>query len=167
MPPDSQPDNSTKIVLIIVGGVVAVVLVIALACGGLFYFTTRTLFKTVDKTMEKVAEEVEKSRLSMEAANAAEAFLSDLSLGQVERAYGNTTRNYQGRQKLGDLRAYVDQHPVLKRHANFRQPMMPLPPVVNDRVTLRMTLDGNQAQIITLDMVKEDGLWKVDEVVAP
>ena len=106
-------------------------------------------------------------REGMEAANAAQAFLQDLSLNQVDRAYAGTTRNYQARRKPDDLRAYADQHPLLKQQGNFWQPMMPVPAVVNNRVTLRLALNGNQATVVTFDMVKEDGVWKVDEVVAP
>ncbi len=150
--PSESADHTTKVVLIL--GVVAVVLIVALAGGGIFHFTNRA------------AAEAENSRLATEAAAAADVFLTDLASGQVERAYGNTTRDYQARRKVDDLRTYVDQHALLKQHANSRPPMMPLPAVVNDRVTVRLMVDGNPRQVVTVDMVKEDGQWKVDEVLA-
>jgi hypothetical protein len=159
---DSPPDNTTKIVLIVIGGVVAAVLVVALTCGvGVYFFV-----KSAQQAVGKVAAEVEKMQESLQAANAAQAFLTDLSF-QVDRAYADTTRNYQANHKLDDLRAYVDKHPVLKQPGNLWQPVMPLPAVVNDRVTVRMMLNGNQATVVTFDMVKEGGVWKVDELVAP
>ncbi|HKI38780.1 MAG TPA: hypothetical protein VKA46_43425 [Gemmataceae bacterium] len=167
MPSKSQGDDSTKVVLIVVGSVVGVCFLLALACGGIFFLTTYVFVKTAEKTIDKFSEEVEKSRHGLEASSAAEAFLMDLSINQLPRAYQNTTRDYQGRHTQENFRAYVDEHPLLKKNGNFRQVQMPIPPVVDDRVTVRFTLNGNQATTVTLDMLKENGRWKVDEVVAP
>jgi len=41
------------------------------------------------------------------------------------------------------------------------------PKSTNGLWPLRFTLNGNQATTVTLDMLKENGRWKVDEVVAP
>jgi hypothetical protein len=166
MPRDGQRDDSAKVVLIVVGSVVGALALLALVCGGIFFFVTYTVVKTGEKVMEQAGEEMEKARQSQEALTAAEVFLNDVAANQPERAYRGTTRVFQGRQTLEQFRAYLGQHPSVTKPA-FREWMMPLPRVVDDRVTLRATLAGNQATVVTLDMLKEDGRWKVDEFVAP
>jgi hypothetical protein len=163
----SPRDDSTKVVLIVVASIVGVLLIVALACGGAVYILTRTVSKSFDKTIARVSAEIEKAQASLEAETAAESFLVDLSLNQADHAYASTTRAFQGRRTAAEFRTYLDQHPLLKRIDNVRQPMMPLPPAVNDRVAVRFVFNGNQATVVILDMLKEDGAWKVDEVTAP
>jgi hypothetical protein len=167
MPPNRQGDDSTKIVLIIVGSIVGAGVLLALVCGGVFFLTTYVFVKTAEKSIDRIAEEAEKGQQSLAAANAADAFLLDLSVGQFPHAYQNTTRGYQGRRTQEQFRAYLDEHPVLKKNGTFRQIQMPVPPVVDDRVSVRITLNGQPATVVILDMLREDGRWKVDEMAAP
>jgi hypothetical protein len=162
-----DPDNTTNVVLIVVGSVMAVILVLVLVCGGIFFLTTYVFVKSAEKIVDKAAEGMERAGQSAEAQQAADRFIVLLSAGQTERAYDDTTNAYQGRKTLDQFRAYVDAHPVLKKPGNVPQPMGPLPLAENNRVQLRVVLNGNQATSLTCNMLREDGRWKVDEFTVP
>jgi hypothetical protein len=162
-----ETDNTTNVVLIVVGSVVAAFLLLALVCGGFFLLTTYVFVKSAEKIVDKAAEGMERAGQSAEAQQAADRFIVLLSANQPERAYDDTTRAYQGRKTLDQFRAYVDEHPILKQPGNVPQPLGPLPLAENDRVQLRVVLNGNQATSLTCNMLKEDGRWKVDEFTVP
>jgi len=171
MESSNQSDNSTKIVLLVVGGVTLCLLILVAGCGGIAYFTMIRVARVAENAAQVVAEQADKMADALQAEAAAQAFLMDVSTGQTDRAYGMTTQGYQTRRTLKDFTAYVDQHPGLKNQ-NFPQPAAPTPPAVNDRVTVRLSLNGgvgaaNPANVATIDMLRENGQWKVDEFLAP
>jgi hypothetical protein len=166
MQPERQTDNSTRVVVIVVASVFGGGLLVALACGGVFYFTTYTLFRTAEKSVNRFGERVEQMTAHVEAESVAQTFLTEVAGNQLDRAYAQTTHAYQGRLTAAEFRAEVEKHPSLKKH-RVAQLAVPTPAAVNDRVTVHLMLDGDRANLITLDMLKEDGRWKVDDFSAP
>jgi hypothetical protein len=103
MPYDHEPDyrpapsgggNTVKIVLIIVGGIV---LVVAIACGGLVYvgsiFVAR-MSRTVEEVAASFKEEFGHILRSNEAAT---RFMEDVDAGELDAAYGRTTEEFKKR----------------------------------------------------------------------
>jgi hypothetical protein len=166
MEPRARSDNSTNTVLIILGVVFGSLLLMVAACAGIAYLTTYSFFKTVEKTGEAFKESVDQMNAGREAELAAEAFLTDLTANQTDRAYRETTRAYQAQHPPKDFQAEVAKHPVLK-NVTFTQLAVPLPATVNERVSVRLMLNNNRTTVATFDMAREDGQWKVDEMTLP
>jgi hypothetical protein len=154
----SETDNTTRIVLIVVGSVVGVGLLVALLCGGFFFLTTYVFVKSAGRVVDQVTD-------SLEAITAAQTFAADLSANQFQQAYDSTTRGYRDRHTLEQMRAYFDLHPTMKQPGNFTQPQGA--PWIKDHYAVRLIYNNNQATSATFNVIKEDGRWKVDDFTMP
>ncbi len=158
---ETQPDNTAKVVLIVVGSILGVACLIALVCGGFFFLTTYVFVKTAGRMQDMAAGEMDR----MEAVTAAQRFAAELGANQLPQAYDSTSRNYQAHNKLDDLRAYLDQHPILKQPGSFTQ--LQGAPEINGHIVVRLIYNNNQTTSASFNMVKEDGRWKVDLFTQP
>src|SRR5262245_56796168 len=152
--PREGSGSNTVLIVSIVGGIV---LVVALGCGGLIYVVVvgkRTMSQAVSSAMQ----------MAMDVQNAmaaAQSFVDDLTQGQLDAAYAQTTRAYQervSREQFGEL---IAKHPAFKKGTHDLAP-----PNNFNTATVRFTStvtgpDGATATC-TLQLKKEDEQWKVD-----
>ena len=97
---------------------------------------------------------------------AAEEFLDDLKAGDFAAAHQKASKDFQNRHGVAGLRALVDKHPILK---SFESRNTDTKRKTAGKFTLEASLkDGNDNTTTgTIDMVQEDGSWKVDRFTIP
>jgi hypothetical protein len=151
-------DSSNKtlwIVLAIVGGVVVV-------CGGLITVAVvAVVLFGRSGTFHGTAEEID-------AEQAAEEFLAEIDASGADAAYDLTSRGFQRRQSRLQFRSFIDRHPGLKGHQSVETDSNFFSSAPN-KITVRgtvVTWNGSQLRV-TLQMIKEDGEWKVDDFTIP
>src|SRR5207244_480645 len=101
--PRDRSDNKT---LLIVGIVAGVVLVVVLACGGLAYLVVvgiRGMSQAMSSAMQQFAD-------IQNAMGVAQSFLDDLTQGQLDEAYAQTTKAYQQRVSREQFQALLAKH---------------------------------------------------------
>jgi hypothetical protein len=159
---DGRGDNSTKAVLIIVGAILGAVLLVVLVCGGLTFLGIRAMTNTfggVMATMQAMVADMQ------EAQAAATTFFNDLAANRPDQAYAATSRAFQGRQTQDEFRAFVEQNPQLKR-VPVAQPIA-LQTGPGSRFTYQYPLGAPGQGTCTVQVVKEDGHWRVDMLTIP
>jgi hypothetical protein len=160
----------------------AVVLGLAVICSGtvafLWYLTTRTV-ATVSQNVPKEVKELVVQTTAPDggagplnwAGNAGqiqpvvEGFVNDLRNKNFDRAYQATSKAYQARTSRKAFEGYVVQRPAIT------SPTMTLLPADLDvggkRISFQLTdLDAPLAHDVRLDVVEEDGGWKIDSLDA-
>ena len=102
----------------------------------------------------------------IQAELAAESFLDELKDGEFAAANLRTSRNFQTRQGEAGLRALVGKYPIL---SNFKSRDTDTKKKTSTKATLEASFeDQNGANIKgTIEMVKEAGSWKVDQLTIP
>jgi hypothetical protein len=160
MNPFELRDNSTKVVLIVVGSLVGVLLLGLVACGGLtFYF--------VNKAGQAIMPQLQAQADLGMADVAVQTFLNELSLNQIEAAYNETTPAFRARQTQQQFQKFVDGNPLLTKFMNAQQVPMKNAPGAQ-KMTLHYTLNGDGGPLsLTFQVVKEGEQWKVDSVSVP
>ncbi len=152
-------DNSTKVVLIVIGSVVGSLLLVVLVCSGLaFYFVT--------KAGKAMAPQLQARGDLMLADAAVQTFLNQLNGGQVDGAYDSTTPAFRAKQTLPQFKKFVERNPLLTKFMNAQPDPMNNAPGAQ-RLTLHYTLTGNGILTLTFQVVKEGEQWKVDSVSVP
>jgi hypothetical protein len=156
-------DNSTKVVLIVVGSVVGFLLLLVLLCGGIaFYF-----FHRAGNALQAMAPQLQAQGEMMMADGAAQQFLNQLAGGLVEQAYGDTTAGFRDRQTLPQFKKFVDRHPLLTRFVDAQHAPINNPPGAQ-QLTFKYTLTGDGGPLgVTVQVVKDGEEWKVDSVSVP
>jgi hypothetical protein len=161
----TRSSNSTLwIVLAVVGGIL-------LVCGGgiagvgfLVYYAVKSAREKIEVVQKQVQEENEIAL----AQGAANDFLSDLRFGLLDAAYNNkTSEGFRRRKNLFQFKQFVDVNPAFKTSA-FPQITMQRPAQATS-ATAKVTLQNNLGQQVnaTIQLVKENGIWKVDDVTIP
>jgi hypothetical protein len=160
-------DNSTKIVLIVLGVLGGVVLL----CGGgiiVSLVAITILGKSATATFSSAATGVSSSPMSPvvssgPAASAGDvhaAFLQDLKSGNAEAAYGRTTAAFRQRQSLDQFRALVNKAPGLR---NFKSSSNASSSTGSTaKVDGTVTSPAGQTSY-TVELVHEPDGWKVDQ----
>jgi hypothetical protein len=153
---DVGSSNKTLwIVLGIVGGVVVV-------CGGFIALSVvAVVMVTRSGTFHNTVEEID-------AEEAAEEFLAEIDASGADAAYDLTSRGFQSRQSRTQFRSFVDRHPGLKGHQSVETDSNLFSSAPN-RITVRGTIvtsTGSRLRV-TLQMVKENEEWKVDDFTIP
>jgi hypothetical protein len=154
-------DNSTKVVLIVVGSVVGVLVLGLLACGGLaFYF--------VNKAGQVLGPQLQAQGELLQAGAAAQTFLNDLELGQIDAAYNSTTPAFRAKQTLPQFKKFVAGNPLLTKFMSAQQTPIKNAPGAQ-QLTLHYTLNGDGGPMsLTFQVVKEgEQQWSVDSVSVP
>jgi hypothetical protein len=153
-------DNTTQVVLIVMGSVLGVVLVTILVCGGLAFFA-------VVKASNAAAPQIQAAGERMAADAAVQVFLNELSVGQVEAAYESTTPAFRARQSLAQFKKFVDRNPMLTKFTTAEPAPLDNAPGAQ-QLTLHYTLNGDKAPLnVTVQVVKDGEQWKVDSVGVP
>jgi hypothetical protein len=160
MNPFERRDNTTSVVLIVVGSVLGVLLLVVLVCGGMaFYFVT--------KASKAMGPQLQAQGERMAADAAVQGFLNDLSVGQVEAAYQSTTAGFRDKQTLAQFKKFVERNPMLTKFTTAEQAPLDNAPGAQ-RLTLHYTLTGDKAPLsVTVQVVNEGEQWKVDSVGVP
>jgi hypothetical protein len=148
------------ITLGVVGGIFLLCggIVLAFVLGG--FFMARHAAKSIGESIAEGIEEVD-------GETVAEEFLDEIGAGHLDSAYEElTTRGFRTRQTLQQFRAFVDQHPGLKKPRVVDGNPESSTPI---RVTVKATVIPQKGPPIqaTVQMVKEDDEWKVDRLTIP
>jgi hypothetical protein len=156
-----QHDNSGMTVLVIVGSIVGSLLVLILACGGLTAWM-------IYRASEDMAPQLQAQGEWMGASGAAQTFLNQLAAGQINDAYNGTTAAFRNRQTLAQFQAFLQRNPLLTRGADIQEDPVNNPPGAR-QMTLHYTLTtaDNKITKVTVQVVLENGEWKVDSVTSP
>jgi hypothetical protein len=163
MNPFELRDNSTKVVLIVVGSVVGVLLLLLLACAGVGFI----YIHKAGQALQAMAPQLQAQGELVMADGAAQEFFNDLGGGLVEQAYGNTTAGFRARQTLPQFKKFVEGHPLLTKLANAQHDPVNNPPGAQ-QLTFPYTLPGEGGpQRVTVQVVKQGDDWKVDAVTVP
>jgi hypothetical protein len=94
------------------------------------------------------------------AKDAASQFLDDLTKGNVEEAYGKTTKAYQTYLKAEDFRAFVRSYPGIK---NAKVTDLQTRDRSPDQVTLKAILENPKGALnVMVEVNTKDGNWKVN-----
>jgi hypothetical protein len=152
-------DNSTKVVVIIVGSVCGLLMLLVLACGGLTYLW-------IQKVGQVMGPQLQAQQELMMVDGVVQSFLNDLSAGQIDSAYNRTTAAYRARQTLPQFKAFVNQNPLLTKFVDAQQAPLNNQPGAN-RLSLQYTLTGNGILNLTFQVIKEGADWKIDGVTIP
>jgi hypothetical protein len=160
----SRSSNSTLwIVLGVVGGILLVCGGGITAVGFLVYYGVKSAREKIEVAQKQFEEQNEVS-LAQLAAN---DFLSDLRTGFVDAAYNKTSEGFKRRKNLFQFKQYVDLNPALKGNAPPQITMQRQAHATT--ATAKVTLQNNFGQQVnaTILLVKENGIWKVDDVTIP
>jgi hypothetical protein len=97
---------------------------------------------------------------------AAEQFLDDLKAGDFAAANEKTSKDFQDRDGVAGLRALVNKHPILK---TFESRNTDTKRKTSGKFTLEASFkdENDKTTTGTIDMVQEDGSWKVDRFTIP
>jgi hypothetical protein len=161
-----QSGSSNKtlwIVLGIVGGIL-------LVCGGgitAVGFGVYYLAKSAREKFEVAQKQFQEDNEVTLAQSAANDFLQDIRIGFVDAAYNKTSEGFKRRKNVFQFKQFVDLNPVLKGQA--------LPQITIQRqahattATAKVTLQNNFGQQVnaTIQLVKDGGFWKVDDLTIP
>jgi hypothetical protein len=151
--------SGTSTVLIVLGVIGGIVLLLALACGVGMYFVFRAASVAMTGAMQMVAD------LS-DAQFVAQGFVNDLGAGRIDQAYSATSQGYQARQTKDQLKALVDKNPALK-NSNATAFITNQAPGAT-RMNAQVTATGTAGSVnCTVQLIKEDGQWKVDGFTIP
>jgi hypothetical protein len=95
------------------------------------------------------------------AKDAASQFLDDLTKGNVDEAYGKTTKAYQNYLKAEDFRSIIRTHPGIK---NAKVTDVQTRDGSPDQVTIKATLDSPKGAIdVLIEVNTKDGSgWKIN-----
>ena len=105
-PPESGGGNTAVKIIAIIG---AVLLGIAVVCGGVVYYLVYSVKKGVSSLQEQITQEMEKQKKQRENSNktkaqkVVDAFMQELKGNRIEAAYQMTTAAYQKRVSLDEL----------------------------------------------------------------
>ena len=164
--PSAQDNRALWPILAIVGGVL---LVVALLCGGVVYlwFTIlRAGSEMVKETQQNLVhfagvarQEIE---ASLQAQQAARAFLDDCLAGRHNAAYAATTAAFRKAMTAAQFKDLLDQHPVRQRPPLTVADLQPI-------FGLRQYRHGANAPTgelvqFTVTMVQEGNTWKADQL---
>jgi hypothetical protein len=134
-------------------------------CGGLGFFALTGFFLVSLRAQRSFDEAVKAIGEGPGARAQARAFLEDLGAGRAEAALGKTTEDFRQHWNVETLRQMADLTPGLKDHnvTNFAEEL-------NDQG--RMILQGfvtgpNGRAEFRLQLVREDGDWKIDRIHFP
>jgi hypothetical protein len=166
-PPESGGGNTAVKIIAIIG---AVLLGIAVVCGGVVYYLVYSVKKGVSSLQEQLTQEMEKQKKRQENSNktksqkVVDAFMQELKGNRIEAAYQMTTAAYQKRVSLDELRELV------KKNAATLQSGPPLRPNLFDPDTATTYVFSATAAVaggfvkISLTIVAEGEGWKVDQL---
>jgi hypothetical protein len=153
-------DNSTKVVLIVVGSVVGVLTLLLVACAGV-------AFVYFHKAGNAFFPQVQAEGEMMLVDGAAQQFLNELGGGLIEQAYGSTTAGFRARQTLPQFKKFVERHPLLTKFNDAQHDQVNIPPGAQ-QLTLKYKLTGDGGPLgVTVQLVKQGDDWKVDAVSVP
>jgi hypothetical protein len=165
-----MPRSSNKSSLVVLGVGAVVLGVCLVACGGLIYMAAVAFQNTMagfSTTMQQAMLQTQQMQQDIGLAQStADAFMQDIADGHIDDAYARTTKDYQARQTLAGLRAFVNQNPALKNYDenSLEEPTLTAP----QAVTVEGTVRGPNGEIaFTLGLVKEGQAWKVDRFTIP
>jgi hypothetical protein len=144
--------SSTKIVLIVVGVVGFVLLMMALACGGLIYWGISTAVPTLGAIQ-----------------TSANGFVQDIRAGQFQAAYNRTTTGYQSRQSLQQFQKFVAIYPELTTHTSvtLNGYNITTTPAGGQSTVNFTAVTPNNSLAFTLILIEENGQWRVDSFTVP
>jgi hypothetical protein len=160
MNPFELRDNSTKVVLIVVGSVVGVLFVLLLVCGGVVFYFMNRVGQAFGPQLQAQGE-------LMMADGAAQQFLNELGGGLIDQAYGSTTAGFRDKQTLPQFKKFVERNPLLTKFITAEHDPVNNAPGAR-QLTLKYTLTGDGGPLgVTVQVVKEGEDWKVDSVSVP
>ncbi len=150
--PSRRRKSSSGPLLLILGGVGCVIL---LGCGGLIAVAIWG-FSTLATQLPQ-------------ATDAANEFLSQLQQNQVDGAYALTSTDFRRRNTQEQFADFVKKFEMFGKHtsrelngANLFQNQS------GKQVIIKMTLHSpNNAMTCTLELVEEEGAWKVNKLTVP
>jgi hypothetical protein len=152
-------------------GIGAVVLGVCLvACGGLAYLAATIFQNTMagfSTSMQQAMQQAQQMQQDVGLVQStADSFMQDIAAGRLDSAYGRTTKDYQSRQTLAALRAFVSQNPALK---NYEAGSLGEPNFTNFvSATIEGTFAGVNGEVaFTLVLIKDGQVWKVDRFTIP
>jgi hypothetical protein len=150
-PEFERPRSNLKVLWIILGIVGGLFLLCGLSCAGLVYWGFG-MFKQFP---------------AMTAS--ADAFINDLSSGQVDAAYNRTSSAFKSRMNAQQFQAFIDRFPALRKQTsrstqgfNINQTPQGLQGVIKTTV-----LGPNDSLSFTLVLVEENGAWKINDMTVP
>jgi flagellar basal body-associated protein FliL len=178
---ERRPPKSSNTALWIVLGVLGGILLI---CGGgaaLVIFGFYSLGKAVQNDFERMQSWSEQQRQQAEKQQqqamqqherivmlqTADGFLTNLRLGFIDVAYNDMSAGFRRRTSKQQLQQLVDQHPVLKANAPPQTQVQTFNELTTATVTATFTNPAGQETTAILPMIKEGGVWKVENLVAP
>jgi len=165
-----RPRSSSKSPLIVFGIGAVVLGVCLVACGGLFLLGMKAFQNTMagfSTSMQQAAQQAQQMQQDFGLAQStADSFMQDLAAGRFDSAYARTTKDYQSRQTLAALRAFVSQNPALK---NYESNSLDEPNFTNFvSATIEGTVTGANGEVaFTLVLNKDGQVWKVDRFTIP
>lgn len=157
-----SPNKMILMVLGIVGGVIVLCVGVALV-----YYVATLAVSTVGSGVAVTAvptpvptTKATGTPTNVQARQAADAFLRELLSGQVERAHGMTTTDFQREVPYVEFRAYYEGTPQLKGKPTLQS--LVVLRQVPEGVYYRGTVNGpNGSVTFSLDVVQENFEWKV------
>jgi hypothetical protein len=156
-----ERDDSSKVILIVIGSVVGALLLLVVACSGMaFYFIT--------KTSQAMGPQLQAQAELMAADVEVQTFLNALAVGQFDTAYNNTTPGFRARQTLPQFTKFVERNPLLTKFRSAQKAPPNNAPGAK-RMTLQYTLNGDGVGVLnlTFQLVEENEQWKIDSVSVP
>jgi hypothetical protein len=161
-PPDAAGGKPGKVLIILLG--VAAGLVVL--CGGFGFFALIGTYLVGVNAQRSFAEaQVEMLGEGPGARAQARAFLDDLGSGRTEAAFGKTTKDFQQHWDLETLRRMADLTPALQGHTgtSFHEELG-----AEGRTIFQGFVTGpNGRAEFRLELVREDGNWKIDRIHFP
>jgi hypothetical protein len=145
-----KADSQLPFRLMIVGGLVLGLLLLFLVCAGISYFGL--LGKSGGGNEAGAAKD---------ARAAAESFIADLRSGNVNAAWGKTSAGFKKRQNLQQFSEFVGQHAYLKGYKDKSANIAKLTEATAYAFHTVQAGDEGEASV-TVDVIKEGGVWKVD-----
>jgi hypothetical protein len=168
---DSRGSGSGCSTTVVVVGIIgAVILGIVLVCGGVAYYTIRSVAPSINAAVQMV-QDIQKSQ------QAAYAFLEDIHADRLDDAYERTTPAFQTRVTRKNFDELVRRYPVLQRH-DFKKTELhteipevrpepgqipPIPDVSSMPYTLQLENPDGESIELTLVVVKQGDSFKVDK----
>jgi hypothetical protein len=153
-PPKSS--GAGKTLLIVFGIIGGIVLVLVLGCGTIVYFVYRGVSGVVASVKSSI-DDIQASQM------AADNFMSDVAANRLDKAYNNTTKNYQSQQRLEQFKDFVQKNPGLKSYRPMSLVAMNFTPAAS---SFQGQIPGQIPQF-TVQVVKEGETWKVDRFTIP
>jgi hypothetical protein len=156
-PPKSSGGGKT--LLIVFGIIGGIVLVVGGVCAGLVYLIYRGV-----QGVQGVVASAKSTFDDMQASQmAADNFMNDVAANRLDKAYNNTTKNFQTQQTLAQFTNSVQKSPGLKNYQPFSLQLMNFTSTAS---TYQGQMPG-QNKAFTLQVVKDGQTWKVDQFTIP